>query len=276
MQDDENSGREAAQEAGAAALGALVGLAIGGPEGSVIGAVATPYLQPVLAKVWDEVRSDGRRRAGSVAQIAADSLGDDAAAFGDRASATEQTRLLTATAMDGAVRTAWGPKVRALGRALADGLADDGARVDEEQLIIGALVDVEVPHAHVLDLLVTKKWSYVPNDAPPPDIRWVACELAERERPPRRYPEWRPHELSSALPNVAPIVPTILGTLQRHGLATPRYDISEALDGFASDNGDGTFSIGADLGPTEPTVSWSATELGLHLHTLLHDASQDE
>lgn len=274
MEDRSAAAPGMAQRAVTAGLASLAGLAVGGPPGAIVGAVAEPILEPLMGRVWDEMRGDGRRRMNTVVQTAADSLGDDPDRFEDRARATEQTRLLTATAMEAGMRTAWPPKVRALGRALAAGLADDAARVDEEQLLIGALADLEAPHARVLDLLITKKWSQTISDTAPYRASWAPSTLTEREKPPARYPEWTAEQIGSALANLKSIIPTLLGTLQRHGLVTPKYDLSDVLGNLATDNGDGTFEIDTS-GPDEPTIMWSATGLGLKLHTLLDEAASD-
>jgi hypothetical protein len=275
MDDLEADSGESVQRAAAAGTAAVIGLAIGGPVGAVLGSVSGPLLEPVMARVWDEVRADGRDRARTIMQTAADSLGDDAVDFENRLTANEQARLLGATALDAGMRTAWPPKVLALGKALAAGLSDDGARLDDEQLIISALADLEAPHARVLGLLVTRKWTRT-FDSSMRNSRLVVVGLPERERPPNRYPEWASNQIGEALPNLAAIVPALLGTLHRHGLAVPRYDLSDVLGNLTAENDDGTFTIDTTGGPDEPTITWSATALGLKLHTLLRDAGIED
>lgn len=55
-----------------------------------------------------------------------------------------------ADALQAAASTANRAKIQALGRALANGLAGDDARVDEERLIIAGLSGLEEPHIRVL------------------------------------------------------------------------------------------------------------------------------
>ena len=60
--------------------------------------------------------------------------------------ASDQSRLQAGIALSAATRTAWPPKVIALGRALAAGLvAADEARILTEPFIMAALADVEAP-----------------------------------------------------------------------------------------------------------------------------------
>ncbi len=273
MEDLEVDSGGTAQRAAAAGTAALIGMAVGGPVGAVLGSVSSPLLEPVMARVWEEFRTDGHQRARTVLQTAADSLGDDAVGFENRLTASEQARLLGATALDAGVRTAWPPKVLALGKALAAGLSD-GARLDEEQLIINALADLEAPHARVLELLITKKLTHG-FDRSTRTSKLVAMNLIERERPPKRYPEWPAEHIGKILAPLSAIVPALLGTLHRHGLVVPRYDLSDVLGNLTADNDDGTFTIDTS-GPDEPTITWSATALGLKLHTLMRDAIAEE
>ena len=227
-----------------------------------------------MARVWDELHADSRRRADTVVQTAAESLGGGLDDLEQKVRATEQTRLLTATAMDAGMRTAWPPKLRALGRALANALTDADALVDEDQLIIGALADLEAPHARVLDLLLTKKCMYAPVRGSSRGPRWEAAELLEQERPPRRYAAWESEQIMVVLANLSGAVPTVLGTLQRHGLVQPAYNLGDVIGNLATERSDGTFEIDTS-GPDEPTVTWSATHLGLRLHELLQEATDD-
>lgn len=98
------------------------------------------------------------------------------------ARAVLQVRLLTGLAMSAAERTAWPPKVVALGRMLAAGLiAEDAAAVDVQQLAMTAMADVKRPHVVLLDLLVRYEpdaemgvgWKGVPRRVPSYQSRYV-------------------------------------------------------------------------------------------------------
>ncbi|MGY2079955.1 hypothetical protein [Modestobacter sp. SYSU DS0657] len=66
------------------------------------------------------------------------------------ATRSPQSAQLLAEALFAAARTVNEQKIRALARALANGLRDDVARPDEEQLVVAALGEVEAPHIKVL------------------------------------------------------------------------------------------------------------------------------
>jgi hypothetical protein len=142
----------------AATVGGLMGLAVGGPGGAVlgtmVGSAGTVVLEPLLDKVWSEVHADVRRRASRVVELASSAAEEPVEVFAERMTATEQTRLLSGSVLSAATRTVYGAKIEALARVLAAGLADDCARIDEEQLFVAALADIEAPHVIVLDLLV--------------------------------------------------------------------------------------------------------------------------
>lgn len=101
-----------------------------------------------------EFRHDQQRRISQMADAAGEASGRTSEALGQLMGSSEQTRLLTATAAEAAAKTAWPPKVIAIGRPLAAGLiAADDARIDTEPLVMAALADIEVPRP-LLDLLV--------------------------------------------------------------------------------------------------------------------------
>lgn len=275
MRESESEKTDGLRQVAAAAVASMAGLAVDGAAGTFVGAVSQPLLEPLIARVWGEVGLDVRRRATAVTQIALASFPGDEADFEAKLGTSEQSRLLAATALDAGGRTTWPPKLRALGLALAQGITSDDARVDDWQLLMGALAALDVPHARVLGLLLTRKWQSVPDPASPRHWLWTASDLSQHEQPPHRYPRWAAWQIGSALPNLAGIVPTLLGTLQSHGLAVPEYDISEIIDNLVTEHNDGTFEINTTTGPSEPAVAWVGTPLGLRLHELLVAAGGD-
>src|ERR1044071_2811160 len=143
------------QRATASAAGAILGAVIGGSAGAIVGAAAGPLCEPYAAKIWEEVTADGRRRAAEVLGSACDVAGLSPDEITGLIDESEQTRLLAGAAMAGATRTAWPPKVRALGRLLADGLlAEDAAKVDIREHALPAMLDMERRHVAMLELLV--------------------------------------------------------------------------------------------------------------------------
>jgi hypothetical protein len=82
-------------------------------------------------------------------------MGVDEAQLEKQILSSDSRRLQAGIALSAASRTAWPPKVVALGRALATGLAaTDDVRIDTEPLIMAALADIEFPQASLLELLV--------------------------------------------------------------------------------------------------------------------------
>jgi hypothetical protein len=74
-----------------------------------------------------------------------------------RIKASEKTELPAGLALDAAWQTAREDKVRTLGGSLTAGLlAEDGATIDTEQMIIAAIADILAPQLAMLDLLVAK------------------------------------------------------------------------------------------------------------------------
>jgi hypothetical protein len=93
--------------------------------------------------------------------------------------------------------TALRDKRRALGRALAAGVADNGTRVDEELLFIRVLGDLDEPHIRLLRLM---------NAAPP--------HLADQGE----VGVWMPSTIGDADSGLRDAAYAMLVTLERHNL----------------------------------------------------------
>ena len=169
--------------------------------------------------------------------------------LGERINASGRTQLLTGFALSAATRTAWEDKVRTLGRSLASGLlADDNAKIDAEQMIVSAITDIEGPQVSLLELLVRWTLSY------PLGVEILAgpLDIPEYSQPPfPKYPtpdptwggNWHVHarrlgirHIFEARPNLAPIVPSLLGTLQRHGLIVQNDNTGEAVRWYSEES----------------------------------------
>jgi hypothetical protein len=273
------------QRSAAAVVGAVIAERLA-PGGALLGAASGPYLEVLARRVWDEVGPDVRHRQAEVLGVAAETADQGLEEFAVTACETEQKRLLTATAMTGAARTAWPPKVYALGRALADGLMADSDQVNIADLALPAMIDIERPHLSVLELIT----------------RWVP-NLEDATTHGRRYRNnsrdkfmaygfdagdftvngwavgkriWTTNLIEAARPSLQPVLTSLIGTLQRHGLivqhdntATALANYSEALRKETLEN-----EVKANqLPPTSelalrgitPRPSWSPTELGEHI-----------
>lgn len=134
-----------------------------------------------------------------------------------RIKASKQTELLTGLALDAAWQTAWEDKVHTLGGCLAAGLlAEDNATIDTEQMIITAIVDIEAPQLAMLDLLVA--WRPGRNTAEPLISGPLDLPKDSHDRPfddnwDVAWRKWSRELIALARPNLAPLAPSLLGTL---------------------------------------------------------------
>lgn len=220
-EDDADERRDRHQRAVAAAGGAFLGGIAAGPLGAVIGAGLGPELEPLISGVWAELSASTRQRQIDVLASAIDG-GIPQDELGERINASERTQLLTGLALSAAARTAWEDKVRTLGRSLASGLlADDNAKIDTEQMIIAAVTDIEGPQLAMLELLV--RWAPGRNAGGPPiegplDVPAYSYSRSYDGSWQVHGREWNIRQIAFARPNLAPITPSLLGTLQRQRL----------------------------------------------------------
>lgn len=203
----------------AAAAGGVLAERLGGPGGAAIGGAATVALTEIAVRAWDEFRPDSQRRQAEMLGYAGEALNRDPEGLGDLIGESERTRLLTATAMVGAAGTAWPPKVAALGRALADGLIADGDEINLADLVVPAMTDMDRAHVSLLDLLV--RWLPVDTIGSPVHMRPYERMAGYREvdwwdAGPR---VWSAAQVGRARAALRLALPSLMGTLQRHGLA---------------------------------------------------------
>jgi hypothetical protein len=259
------------QQAAAAGAGAAVGAIIGGPPGAIVGATLGPLLEPFVQKVWAEVTADGRRRGAETLAYACGASDRTIEQILELIDTSDGTRLLAGIAMSAAARTAWEGKVHTLGRSLASGLlAEDDAHIDTEHLIIAAIADIEGPHLSLLDLLV----GYEPKRA-----MGVGVTAIPALHPARRI--WTGDEIGAARRLLRPVVPSLLGTLQRHGLAVQNDNTAQALENYGKefDRRQGrrvpqaTPRISGKS--VVPPASWSPTDLGDQVLTRFLDAGAE-
>lgn len=264
--------RDRYQRGMAAGAGAVIGVVIAGPAGAVVGAALGPVLEPWAAKVWEELSADGRRRAGEALAAACEALECEPKELGERIVASERARLQAGIAISAATRTVWPAKVRVLGRALAAGLlAEDEATIDTEMLILAAMTEIEAPDLSLLELVACR--------VPPRAVG--AAQIAHPRLNehgiflPRHG--WTEAEVGRYRSRLKPVLPSLLGTLQRHGLimqddntVEAMVRMSEAMEQEAAQrqrlNGGRLQGVpvglsAAGIGNPAPQ-SWSATDLG--------------
>ena len=290
---DDDERRDENVEAAAAAAGALIG-SIAGPGGSVAGAWLGPKLKRWVTGIWAELSESARQRQTDVLFWAIRE-GVPVDEMEARIKASEKTELLAGLALDAAWQTAWEDKVRTLGGSLAAGLlAADDATIDTEQMIIAAIADIEAPQLAMLDLLVA--WRPGRNTAEPLISGPLDLPEDSHDRPfdgnwDVAWREWSRELIALARPSVAPIAPSLLGTLQRHGLAVQNANTDETVERLqrAVESafsqmyeyvraGGGYSTRGAARLNThdvaqEPT--WSPTELGEQVFLRFRDAGTD-
>jgi hypothetical protein len=273
------------------AAGALLGTAIAGPLGGVIGAGLGPKLKRLVMGVGAELSESVRKRQTDVLFWAIRE-GIPVDEMEARINASKRTELLTGVALDAAARTAWEDKVRTLGHSLAAGLlAKDNATIDTEQMIIAAITDIEGPQLAMLELLVA--WRPGRNVAEPPISGPLDLPRESHSRTSDGswdviWREWPRQLIAYARPNLAPLAPSLLGTLQRHGLVFQDAKTGEAIEEYAQAlekqiaeyeqqraTGNHRFRrTPGVLNPAKlaPEPTWSPTELGEQVFLRFRDA----
>jgi len=289
-EDDER--RERNERAAAAAAGSAFGAVAAGPLGAIAGAALGPVLEPLVSGVWAELSEKARERQTDVLFWAIRN-GVPVEEMKKRMNASERTELLTCFALSAGARTAWEDKLRTLGRSLASGLlAEDDATIETEQMVIAAITDIEGPQLAMLDLMVA--WRPGRNVAEPlvsgplnlpEDSHWRPYDdlwdIAWRE--------WSCEVIAYARPRLAPLAPSLLGTLQRHGLVVQNDKTGEAIEKYAGaledqlaqqyarDGRAGAFrpsGVPRVQNPVDlaPERTWSPTELGEQVYLRFLDA----
>lgn len=289
---DDDERRERKERAIAAAAGALAGAGLAGPLGAAAGAGLGPLLEPLVEGVWAELSESARQRQTDVLFWAIRE-GIPVGEMEERMNASERTQLLTGVSLVAASRTAWEDKVRTLGRSLASGLlAEDDAKIDAEQMIIAAIANIEGPQLAMLELMVA--WRPGRNVAEPLVSGPLDLPKDSHDRPfddnwDVAWREWSREQIAHARPNIAPLAPSLLGTLQRHGLVIQNDKTGEAIENYArafenrlgaqiaqQGRGGATRLSGAprvsNPAALAPEPTWSPTELGEQVYLRFLDA----
>jgi hypothetical protein len=227
--------------AGLAWAGAGVAL---GPGAALAMGPLAPLFETLVGRAWEELRHDARERAAQTLSVAAQEAACDEEQFSELIRESEASRLQAGLAMDAAQRTVWPDKVRALGKALAEGLlASDEDQVDIQLQALDVMADLERLHIILLELLV-KYEPELGHDgfvAAPHRIESYQNRFGGGDRPdnPKVWSigrrQWMVPQISTVRPQLDPILTTLLGTLQRHGLAAEIDSAPAAIKQFSAD-----------------------------------------
>ena len=189
----------------------VVGLAAGAVasySGHVAGTIASGAAPVVLVGMDYISATIGARRLEHATETLADAADESGAKapeefieFVKAAVRDERHQELLARALTVAQDTAMRDKRRALGRALAAGIAGDDAKIDTELLFIRAVADLDTLHIRLLALMASECLAPdSPSGADPPG-GWSQDAVAVRD------------------PGLGDAIPALLTTLLSHGLA---------------------------------------------------------
>lgn len=214
----------------AAGIGAAVGLPLG-PAGVVGGAIGGSLLEPSAVWMLQRVLQAVNRRNQVVVDVACETAGVAPEELFTRISEDEELQILFVKAIEAATRTAWEDKLRTLGGSLASGfLSSDESEIGIEQLIMAAIADMEAPHLALLDLLVAWRPPWIEEETNPvrldipEDLRSqpTDCERTVDRR------KWYVHNIQTYRPRLAPVFTSLVGTLERHGLAIYESNVDDS------------------------------------------------
>jgi hypothetical protein len=195
---DEDASHELAIRTGVAVLAGGAGLL--GPDAGAAATALTPVLETVLSRVLRSLNGHRSAHVAETLEDAAEAAGDPIELFVEKAVADERREELLARTLTIAEDTALRDKRRALGRALAAGIAGDDAKIDDELLFIRAVADIDTPHIRLL------------------------ARMADENIPPGKesgsifHGGWSLAAIAARDPGLGEAVPAILSTLESHGL----------------------------------------------------------
>lgn len=195
---DEEASHELAIRTGVAVLTAGIGLL--GSDAGAVATVLTPALETVLSGVLSSLSQHRSRHVAQTLEDAAEAAGEPVEQLVEKAVADEQREELLARTLAIAQDTALRDKRRALGRALAAGIAGDDAKIDEELLFVRAVADIDTPQIRLLARMASE---HIPPGKESGNVfhgGWSLAAIAARD------------------PGLGEAVPALLSTLESHGL----------------------------------------------------------
>lgn len=199
-QSDGKAGRELAIQTSVAVLTAGAGLL--GPDIGAVATAASPALAALFSRVLHPLGEHRIRHAAEVIEDAADAAGGPVEQLIEKALADERREELFARTLTIGQDTALREKRRALGRALAAGIAGDDAKIDEELLFIRAVADIDTPHIRLLAMLANERILPGVESGSVFFGAWSLATMAARD------------------PGLGEAIPVLLATLESHGLVS--------------------------------------------------------
>jgi hypothetical protein len=274
MPDDDSKGGgwvdPAAQVASNMLTAAASGLA--GTTAGAVAAAASPLVTKIFATIGQRHVAQAQRSGEAVLEAALYASDLTPEQLEAAAAESAERLLLAGSALEAGTRTVNADKLRALGRALANGIKDD-ALVDPEMLAVAALADMEAPHVKVLRH-VAEEW--------PPIWSMGGRRPRGGQRPQPGQPAWSAKDLQAELPETSRVLDPVLATLLRHGLLAEVDQVGKAIQDAEQKRRDRerqnerTGATRYDpfppkIPPVEPR--WSASSFGLYVLTLLRERS---
>lgn len=222
---------EEAVKAAATGLGTAAGLVWHDPAVAIAGAMAGSILPPAAEWAFLRIRQGMGRRSQKVIDVAGETAGLSSEELYARICDDEKLQVLTFKAMDAAARTAWEDKLRTLGRSLASGvLASDETKFSTEELIMAAIADIEAPHLALLDLLVA--WQLGQNEYKETPVQFYTPGYSHSQRSDGKWSvgqrTWYFNVIQTYRPGLTPILKSLIGTLEGHGLVTYESSVGNA------------------------------------------------
>ena len=171
-----------------------------GPDAGAAATALTPALETVLSRVVGGVSRWRTQHAAETLEDAAQAVGEPVEQLVQQAVSDERREELLARTLTIAQDTALRDKRRALGRALAAGIAGDDAKIDDELLFIRAVADIDTPHIRLLALMAGERIPPGKDSGSVFHGGWSLPTIAARD------------------PGLGEAVPALLSTLESHGL----------------------------------------------------------
>jgi len=175
------------------------GASLLGTDAGAAATALTPAMEAMASYVVGTLGQWRVRHATQTLEDAAEAAGEPVDRLAELAVSDERREELLARTLTIAQDTALRDKRRALGRALAAGIAGDDAKIDDELLFIRAVADIDSPHIRMLARMASDRVPYVSENGGGRQ-GWTTETIAERD------------------PGMREVVPALLSTLESHGL----------------------------------------------------------